>query len=153
VWGSAWIDIHYNSILLKARSHMTSHYTWETMTTLHDFGGVLGRPLNTFFWAPTISRSRLLALSGRSSMFIVAHRNCGSFQAIWRRLCGNIYLYIWNPKASTEHFMVDDWLGNKHTYMYNTRRINLRQKERPKTNHKPSAWADTTISSFSQPHD
>ena len=26
-----------------------------------DFGGVLGRPLGTFFWAPTISWSRLLA--------------------------------------------------------------------------------------------
>ena len=25
------------------------------MTTLHDFGGVLGRPLDTFFWALTIS--------------------------------------------------------------------------------------------------
>ena len=24
------------------------------MTTLHDFGGVLGRPLDTFFWALTI---------------------------------------------------------------------------------------------------
>ena len=31
------------------------------VTTLHDFGGVLGRPLNTFFWALTISWSRLLA--------------------------------------------------------------------------------------------
>jgi hypothetical protein len=31
------------------------------MTTLHDFGGVLGRPLDTFFWALTISWSRLLA--------------------------------------------------------------------------------------------
>ena len=33
VWGPAWIDIHWNSILLRARSH----YTWGTMTTLHDF--------------------------------------------------------------------------------------------------------------------
>ena len=28
---------------------MTSHYTWRSVTTLHDFGGVLGRPLDTFF--------------------------------------------------------------------------------------------------------
>jgi hypothetical protein len=28
------------------------------MTTLHDFGGALGRPLDTFFWALTISWSR-----------------------------------------------------------------------------------------------
>ena len=40
---------------------MTSHYTWGSMTTLHDFGGVFGRPLNTFLWALTISWSRLLA--------------------------------------------------------------------------------------------
>ena len=40
---------------------MTSHYTWGSTTTLHDFGGVLGRPLDTFFWAFTISWSRLLA--------------------------------------------------------------------------------------------
>jgi hypothetical protein len=61
VWGPAWIEIHWNSIWLRARSHMTSHYAWGFMTTLHDFGGVLGRPLDTFFWALTISWSRLLA--------------------------------------------------------------------------------------------
>ena len=31
------------------------------MTTLHDVGGVLGRPLDAFFWALAISWSRLLA--------------------------------------------------------------------------------------------
>ena len=31
------------------------------MTTLHDLGGELGRHLDTFFWALTISWSRLLA--------------------------------------------------------------------------------------------
>ena len=29
--------------------------------TLHDVGGVLGQPLDTLFWALTISWSRLLA--------------------------------------------------------------------------------------------
>jgi hypothetical protein len=62
VWGPTWIDAHWNSIWLRARSHMTSHYTRGCVTTLHDdFGGVLGRPLDTFFWALTISWSRLLA--------------------------------------------------------------------------------------------
>jgi hypothetical protein len=61
VWGLAWIEIHWNNIWLRARSHMTSHYAWGSVTTLHDFGGVLGRPLNTFVWALTISWSRLLA--------------------------------------------------------------------------------------------
>ena len=59
VWGLTWIDIHWNSIWLRARSHMTSHYTWGSVTTLHNFGGVLGGPLETFFWALTISWSRL----------------------------------------------------------------------------------------------
>ena len=61
VWGPAWIEIHWNSIWLRARSHVTSHYTWGPATTLHDFGGVLGRPLDTCFWALTVSRSQLLA--------------------------------------------------------------------------------------------
>ena len=61
VWGPAWIEIHRNSIWLRDWSHMASHYTWGSVTTLHDFGGVLGRPLDTFFWALTISWSRLLA--------------------------------------------------------------------------------------------
>ena len=34
---------------------------WGPVTTLHDFGCVLGRLLDTFFWAPTISCSHLLA--------------------------------------------------------------------------------------------
>ena len=49
VWGYAWIEIHWNSIWLRTQSHMTSHYTWGSMTTPHDFGGVLGWPLDTFF--------------------------------------------------------------------------------------------------------
>jgi hypothetical protein len=61
VWGPAWIEIHWNSIWLRVRSHMASHYTWGSVTTLHDFEGVLGRPLDTFFWALTISWSQLLA--------------------------------------------------------------------------------------------
>jgi hypothetical protein len=45
-----WIENHWNnSIWLKARSHMTSHDTRGSVTTLHDFGGVLGRHLDIFF--------------------------------------------------------------------------------------------------------
>jgi hypothetical protein len=35
--GPASLDIHWNSIWLRARSH----YTWGSVTTLHDLGGVL----------------------------------------------------------------------------------------------------------------
>jgi hypothetical protein len=61
VWGPTWIKIHRNSIWLRALSHMTSLYTWESVTTVHGFGGALWRPLNTFFWALTFSWSRLSA--------------------------------------------------------------------------------------------
>ena len=62
VRGPAWIDIHWPSKWLRARSFVTSHYTRGSVTTRHGFGGVLGqRPLDTFFWALTISWSRLLA--------------------------------------------------------------------------------------------
>ena len=32
VWGPAWIEIHWYSIWLRAHSHMTSHYTWGSVT-------------------------------------------------------------------------------------------------------------------------
>jgi hypothetical protein len=60
VRGPAWIEIHWNSIWLRARSHMTSHYTWVFVTTLHDFRGLL-QPLDVLIWALTIWWSRLLA--------------------------------------------------------------------------------------------
>jgi hypothetical protein len=40
---------------------MTSHYAKGSVTTLHEFGGVMGRCLNTFSWALTFSWSRPLA--------------------------------------------------------------------------------------------
>ena len=52
VRGHAWIKIHWNSSWLRTRSHMTLHYTWGSVTTLHGFGGVLGQPLDTFFGIP-----------------------------------------------------------------------------------------------------
>jgi hypothetical protein len=61
VWGPAWIEIHWNSIWSRVQSHKASHYTWGSVTTPHDFGGVSEWPLDTFFWTLTISRWRLLA--------------------------------------------------------------------------------------------
>jgi hypothetical protein len=61
LWGPTWIKIHWNSIWLRARSHVTSHYTRGSATTLHDVGGASGRALDTFFRALTISWSRLLS--------------------------------------------------------------------------------------------
>jgi hypothetical protein len=61
VWEPAWIKVHWNSIWLRARSHMTSNYTWGSVNILHNFGGASGRPSGTFFWALTIEWSRFLA--------------------------------------------------------------------------------------------
>jgi hypothetical protein len=47
--------VHWNNNWLRPRSHMTSHYAWGSVTTLHDFGGVLGRPLDNFLWNLTNS--------------------------------------------------------------------------------------------------
>jgi hypothetical protein len=55
LWGPTWLEIRWNSIWLKAWSHVTSQYTWGYVTTLHGFGGVLERSLDTFFWALTIT--------------------------------------------------------------------------------------------------
>jgi hypothetical protein len=49
VWGPAWVDIHKSSIWLRARLRLTSHYTWGSVTILHDFGRVLGRPWTLSF--------------------------------------------------------------------------------------------------------
>jgi hypothetical protein len=45
VRGPAWIEIHWKSIWLKTRSHIPKVLNPKhSMTTLHDFEGVLGRP-------------------------------------------------------------------------------------------------------------
>ena len=44
----AWIEVRCISIWLRVRSRMTLHYTWGSVTRSHDFGGVLGWPLDAF---------------------------------------------------------------------------------------------------------
>ena len=82
---------------------MTSHYTWGSITTLHDFKGVLGRPLDTFFWAlttpmvtapsscvkwPTVSLTLCIALSG------VDHR-------MWKEVCYKACLDVYTLHCGT----------------------------------------------------
>ena len=59
---------------------MTSHYTRGSVTTPHGFGGVLGRPLDTFFRALTISchNSWLVcevALEAKKVSYVLANGN------------------------------------------------------------------------------
>ena len=84
--GPAWIEIHWNSIWLRARDIWLSHYTCGSVTTLHEFGGELGRPLDTFFWALTISWSRLLAHMWNDPKY---HKWCSIMQ-LFRFGCYNI---------------------------------------------------------------
>jgi hypothetical protein len=64
VWGPTWIEIHWNSMWLRAQSQMTSHYTWGSVTTLHDFEGGLETALDTLFWALTGSHNLMVTALG-----------------------------------------------------------------------------------------
>ena len=48
VWGPAWIELHSNSIWLGVWLHMPSHYTWGSMSILHDFERCLGTTFGHF---------------------------------------------------------------------------------------------------------
>ena len=80
--------VYRRSIWSRARSNMTSHYTWGHVTTLHDFGGVFGR-----FWTLPFGLSQC---HGRNSWLMceVAQklRPCRKF---WSKLweCGNFLVH------------------------------------------------------------
>ena len=103
-WGPAWIEMHWNSIRLRAQSHMASHYTWGYVTTLHDCKGVLGRPLDTLLWALTISWSRLLARvwSGLSQQWCV---QLGCPMLIYQHFTRFWIIYYNNNKIQKKWFI------------------------------------------------
>jgi hypothetical protein len=73
-----WTEIHWNNTWFQVRSHKTSHSTWGLVTTLHDFGGVLGqRPLGTFFWALTIPWSHSWLVCQMALRFVWGGRGWG----------------------------------------------------------------------------
>ena len=90
-----------------------SHYTWGSVTTPHDFGGVLGRPLDTFFWALTIPWSRLLAhvWSGphvrksfqTTTIFVNDYMN---YELQTHRT--SIWVKVWSHTAFTLHSRIRD---------------------------------------------
>ena len=78
---------------------MTSHYTWGSMTTLHDFGVVMGQYLDTFFWTLTISWSRLLACvwSGpyhRLELYYMSQLQGGKWETSCPMHCNSLLPYI-----------------------------------------------------------
>ena len=109
VRGPTWIEIHWNNIWLRTQSHMASNYSWESMTTLCDFGSVLGRPLDTFIWALTISWSQLLARvwSGpnsypKNSRCRVSYNSCNlySVEGFSLNLIGIQSVWTWSERNS-----------------------------------------------------
>jgi hypothetical protein len=59
VWGPSWIKKFIELAFGWGLGHvLTSHYTWRPVTVIHDFGGVLGRPLDTFFRARAFGLSK-----------------------------------------------------------------------------------------------
>ena len=81
--GHAWIEIHWNIIRLRARSHTALPYTRGSVTTLHDdFGGVLGRRFgHSFFWALTNPTVTALGSCVKWPFW----QNCGMNLDIWKR--------------------------------------------------------------------
>ena len=92
--------IHWSGIWLRAQSLVTSHYTWGSVTTLHDFGGVLGQLLDTFFRDLTIPWSWLLACvwSRPSTKYLGSFNSCGVPGSRW--LVCMMFFMVSNPKRS-----------------------------------------------------
>ena len=65
VRGPAWIEIRWISIRLRSRSHTASHYTWESVTTLHYM--ILEVPWDGGLWTLSFG----LSLSHRHGSWLV----------------------------------------------------------------------------------
>ena len=91
-YGPSWIEVHWDSIWLWTRSHMTSHYTWGFVTTLRVSGGVLGWPLDTFFGLSQFhghgSRSRMW--SGPNKSFQKSPKTRIVAMTMWMSITWNI---------------------------------------------------------------
>ena len=85
---------------------MTSHYTWESVTTLHDFGGVLGRPFDTFFG--------LSQFHGHYSWLVceVALRTWMNCQ--YPDECAHIGHFVWALTISRSRLLACVWSGPKN---------------------------------------
>ena len=94
VWGPAWTKFNLNNIWLRAWAYMASRDTWGSVTTLRGFGGVLGRPLETFFWALTILWPWLLACVWSYVRIVVPHL-CWVILAKWKVSTWKLFTYRW----------------------------------------------------------
>ena len=92
----AWIEIHWNSIWLRAQSHMTLNCTWGPMSTPHDFGSVLGQPLNTSYGLPQFHgyNSRLVCEVVLSNKKLLAYILCFYWSVVNYELLRNWEIMI-----------------------------------------------------------
>ena len=121
VWGHAWIEIHWKNICLRARSHMASHYIWGSVTTLHDCGGMLGRPLDTFLWALTISWSRLLLVC-EAALSTLKTSTQANINIIWEPTCRLANALVHGTKYSQYFAGAKHSIGPSHsTFLFKSR--------------------------------
>ena len=62
VWALCMSSTHWNNMWFKGRSHLTSQYPWGPVTTLHDFGSVLGTAFGHFSFGLSQFRFAVTAL-------------------------------------------------------------------------------------------
>ena len=98
VWRPAWIEIHRDSIWLGTRSHVTSEFTQESVTTLHDVGGCVGMAL----WTLSCGLSQV---HGHGSWLV-----CEEVALIKRLWVGNLWAWPW---LGTVRCM---WMWSLHGY-------------------------------------
>ena len=98
---------------------MTSHYTQTKVRdhTLHDFGGVLGRPRDTFIWALTISWSRLLAcgpnLHSRNTRLYIPNHNIRDYTK-------TIYTKLISTTSCLRHVLGETLILSSHVWRSST---------------------------------
>jgi hypothetical protein len=113
-WGPAWIEVHYNNIWLRVRSHMTSHYTWACVTTLHDFGGVLGTAFEHFLLGSHNFMVTALGSCVKWPLTKAMAKNCKLTYQEWPEapklpvtiFCKIINIHFWGPM--TKNFNLHD---------------------------------------------
>ena len=87
-WRPVWIEIHWNSIWLRTRSHMTSHYTWRSVATLW-FWRCLGTAFGHF-------------LLGSHNSMVTALGSC-VWSGFWRFLQTKVLQQLCSGFSSTLH--------------------------------------------------
>ena len=126
VRGPTWIETHWSSIWLRARSHMTSHYTRRSVTTLESpwphymILKVCWDGLWTiFFWALTIAWSRALSLVCEVALlgwwlFIwlsESSRMVLEWHATWT---SNVHKPSYQAALEAPFLLISNWHGFNH---------------------------------------